>query len=135
MGGKLSLAFAIHDGTMAEDWTTITKRLEGLRMASPEGPLQDALGGVADLALHIRDGPLASVLFGWTSMSDLCIQQTDAAPYSGPFLRVSAQTAGTVEFRYEDTHKREHQWHRVVPADAAIGRLRAFLEQLHWTAP
>jgi hypothetical protein len=120
---------------MAEEWTTIAERLELLRGALPEGPEQEALAGIVRVALHIGTGPLASIFFGWTSMSDLCIQQTDVAPYSGPFLRVSPQADGLVEFRYEDTPKAERQWHRSVPADAAVGRLNAFLEQLHWTNP
>jgi hypothetical protein len=132
LGGKQTLVSAIDNGAMAEDWTNIAERLERLRTVTPEG--QEALGGIAALARHISKGPLASVLFGWTSMSDLCIQQTDVAPYSGPFLRVSPQAVGTVEFRYVDTGKAERQWHRAVPADAAVERLSVFLEQLHWTA-
>ena len=67
-------------------------------------------------------------------MFDLCIQQTDAPPCSGPYLKVSPLASGWVEFRYVDTAVVARQWHRKVPPDAVTARFRAFLEQLHWIA-
>jgi hypothetical protein len=82
----------------------------------------------------IAKGDLAPALFGWTSMNDLCIQQTDAHPGSGPFLRVSPLASGLVEFRYIDTRVTHRQWCREVPPEATLARFRSFLEQLHWIA-
>jgi hypothetical protein len=42
------------------------------------GPLAEAVAGVAALGDHIGRGRLSAILFGFTSMHDLCIQQTDA---------------------------------------------------------
>ncbi len=67
-------------------------------------------------------------------MFDLCIQQTDAAPYSGPYLKVASQHSGSVEFRYIDTAVQARQWHREVPPEAVNARFLAFLEKLHWIA-
>jgi hypothetical protein len=86
------------------------------------------------LAEHIAAGPLAAVLFGWTSMHDLCIQQSDVTPFSGPFLRVRALPTGMIEFRYEDTRIPERQWRREVPPAGVIGRFEAFLDQLRWVS-
>lgn len=93
-----------------------------------------ALSAIENLAVMITDGPLSSKLFGWVSMFDLCIQQTAAAPYSGPYLRVSALASGTVEFRYLDTAIPMRQWHREVPPEATVLRFETFLDQLHWVA-
>jgi len=66
-------------------------------------------------------------------MADLCLQQVPSGkPYDGPFLRISPRPDGTVEFRYADTSVASRQWHRVVKADDALGRLERFLQQLHW---
>lgn len=92
-----------------------------------------ALAGLQNLARHIATGPLRNSLFGWTSVWDLCIQQGDHAPYSGPYLRVSPVGSGMIEFRYIDTPIRSRQWVRQVPAEAIIRRFDVFLEQLRWT--
>jgi hypothetical protein len=90
---------------------------------------------VAALARHIQETELSSGLFGWTSMFDLCITQTEVSyPYYGPYLRVSPQPEGMVELRYIDTPVEAKQWQRTVPAEAAISTLREFLHQLHWFA-
>jgi hypothetical protein len=94
-----------------------------------------ALGGVVAVAASIADGPLASALFGWTSMFDLCIQQTDTGPdTTTAYLRVSPLDSGLVEFRYVDTRMSERQWHREVQPEAAVARFDAFLRQLRWVA-
>ena len=72
-------------------------------------------------------------LYGWTSMWDLCIVQSEVNyPDVGPHLRVSAVSESELEFRYIDTAVLERQWTRVVPWDAAWDRFLVFLEQLHW---
>ncbi|PSJ40531.1 hypothetical protein C7I55_09365 [Sphingomonas deserti] len=63
---------------------------------------------------------------------DLCIQQTDVAPCTGPFLRISPLTSGLVESRYHDTVLAAPQSSRVVPPEGVIGRFEAFLDQLGW---
>jgi hypothetical protein len=74
-----------------------------------------------------------STLFGWSSMHDLCISQVPATyPYNGPYLRISPQRGGTVEFRYIDTPIKEKQWSRIVTGNAAFERLVSFANQLHW---
>lgn len=117
---------------MAETWTHIQNRFQELRRGGHDANLRAALASVEQLAAHIAEGPLADALFGWSSMSDLCVQQTDAEPYSGPFLSVSPQSDGMVEFRYHDTAIASRQWSRLVPTEGVIGRFEAFLDQLHW---
>lgn len=82
-------------------------------MIDAADPFVSAFGGVEDLAIFIASGPLNSVLFGWTSMFDLCIQQVDVEPYSGPHLRVSPLR-------------------RDVTPDAAVSRFFRFMDQLGW---
>jgi len=115
-------------------WPDIVARFREAEIALPSDAFSAALNGVGRLAMTIADGPLSSALFGWTSMFDLCIQQTDAPPCSGPYLKVSPLPLGSVEFRYIDTAVQTRQWHREVPPDAVTARFRAFLEQLHWIA-
>lgn len=119
---------------MIEPWPAIVATIRSRDTTSLPSAFRRALGGIETLAASIAEGPLASNLFGWTSMFDLCIQQTDGAPYAAAYLRVSPLPSGLVEFRYVDTGKGERQWHREVPADAVIARLGAFLRQLHWIA-
>ena len=72
-------------------------------------------------------------LFGWTSMLDLCIVQTEVSyPYDGPLLRLSPVSDHQIEFRYIDTHDKAQQWHRTVDAEQALPRLIKFLDQLRW---
>lgn len=93
-----------------------------------------AHSAVGDLASHIAQGPLGLALFGWKSMHDLGIQQTNVDTFTTSHLRVSPQDDGTVEFRYVDTNIKSRQWSRTVPHDGVIGRFEAFLDQLHWIA-
>jgi hypothetical protein len=115
-------------------WATIAERYRFRRGDRLSDLFGEALGSIESLADTIATGPLSSVLFGWTSMFDLCVQQTDAFPGSGPYLKVSPLPSGWVEFRYVDTAIRSRQWHREVPPEAVIPRFRGFLEQLHWLA-
>jgi hypothetical protein len=111
-------------------WPAIVARYAEHRPAV----VSDALGAVEALAITIAQSELSSVLFGWTSMFDLCIQQTDADPGSGPYLRISPSAADVVEFHYFDTPIQSRQWHREVPPEAVLPKFSAFLDQLGWIA-
>lgn len=115
-------------------WSTIVERYRFRRGDMLAGLYGEALRAIEELANSIASGPTAAILFGWTSMFDLCIQQTDAFPGSGPYLKVSPLPSGMVEFRYIDTAIEDRQWHREVPPEAVAGRFRAFLDQLGWLA-
>ena len=85
------------------------------------------------LVKQIRGSRYENGIFAWTSMYDLCIVQTEVEyPYDGPYLRVSPQQNGKVEFRYVDTLKKKNQWVRLVSAGDAFDRLRRFFDDLHW---
>jgi len=116
---------------MSEAWTDIVARVRQMRGIGDEA-FQAAVAGVEEVAVLIAEGPLGAALFGWTSMHDLCVQQTDVAPYAGPYLRIAPQLSGMVEFRYLDTAIADRQWQRVVPAGAAPAQLATFLRQLGW---
>ena len=114
---------------MTQSWSLIVARYA-------QHPVDNvSVNGVAALARHIHDSALSSGLFGWTSMFDLCITQTEVFyPYDGPYLRVSPAMNGMVDFRYFDTMVTSQQWQRTVPASETIARLQGFLAQLHWFA-
>jgi len=119
---------------MQNSWPSIVASIQGRRLTDAADPFASAFGGVEALASFIASGPLNSVLYGWTSMFDLCIQQIDVAPYSGPYLRVSPLHSGRVEFRYVDTAIAQRQWHRETTPDAVVPRLIRLMDQLGWTA-
>ena len=96
------------------------------------GPAIDAM---LDLSQRISNSPLASGLYGWTSMFDLFITQTAVAyPYDGPRLRVAPllPDGQLVELRYLDTMEEGKQWSRTVEAALAVPRFLKFLDQLRW---
>ena len=97
------------------------------------GPYVDAVAGIEALVHHIAASPLSGALFGFSSMHDLCIQQSDAHPQTAPYLRISPLRSGLVDFRYIDTPIAERQWQRLVAPGAACERLTAFLARLRWT--
>lgn len=140
MGGKRTFAridsfLPVRQGlSMDEDWSQIRDRFRVLRKTAPSGLWADALFGVEQLAHHIAAGPHRDFIFGWTSIHDLCVQQTDVRPHSGPFLRVRPLTTGVIEFRYLDTAIQNRQWFREVPPAGVIGRFDTFLDQLGWVA-
>jgi hypothetical protein len=112
---------------MTKDWPSIVARYAEAATSDP------SIAGIAALARHIQETELSSGLFGWASMFDLCITQTEASyPYDGPYLRVAPRLEGMVEFRYIDTRVEAQQWQRTVPATEVIPRLHSFLGQLHW---
>ena len=126
---------ALHAPLMSPSWSAIVDKYRWSFAADgDDSALRQAVQGVGDLAAYIDETPLGTALFGWTSMFDLCIQQTDHPPYSGPYLRVSPLPSGNVEFRYFDTEIKARQWHREVPAKRAIARLNRFLNQVRWVA-
>jgi hypothetical protein len=96
------------------------------------GPAIDAM---LELTQHIANSPLASGLYGWTSMFDLFVTQTEVAyPYDGPRLRVAPlfPDGRLVELRYLDTMEENKQWCRTVEAAHTVPRFLKFLDQLHW---
>jgi hypothetical protein len=116
---------------MKESWPDLVEEIR-LRGRQSSGGFQLALNGVEAIATLIAEGQIGLTLFGWTSMFDLCIQQTEVAPYSGPYLRISPLPAALVALRYHDTAVSARQWHREVPPESAVAMFEAFLEQLHW---
>lgn len=115
---------------MARAWNDIIDRLR--RKRADDDLFAAAQDGVLRLAEHIANDSRRATLFGWMSMHDLCIQQTDVEPFSGPYLRLSPLSSGAVGFRYDNMRRRDRDWYREVPAHAAIDRLEAFFAQLHW---
>jgi hypothetical protein len=90
---------------------------------------------MAILVSEIERSRYKEGLFGWTSMTDLCIAQTSVTyPHCEPYLRISPISAEQLEFRYIDTPNKKNQWHRVVHGTDGFHRLESFLEQLHWFA-
>jgi hypothetical protein len=114
-----------------QPWAQIVTFFGEIRRRVGDGEFASALAGVEGVATLIAEAPANYGLFGWTSMHDLCIQQTDGAPGAGPYLRISPQK-GSVEFRFVDTAIASRQWIRRVPAEKARERFVQFLDQLHW---
>ncbi len=124
-----------HRGTdpgMKQDWEQIVSYFGAARLRSVSDDLKAALGGIEEVAKSISQNAMRQGLFGWTSMLDLCVQQTDIQPYSGPYLRVSPLASGMIEFRYLDTAVENRQWHRTEVPTQAVWRLEAFFDQLGW---
>jgi hypothetical protein len=113
---------------LIQPWSRIVEHYE--RYA--EGSL--SLRELAVLARLVGNSPpLAHGLFGWTSMHDLCVVQTEVTyPYHGPKLIVSPLATGQIELRYIDTPDKTKHWHRIVDADQAVPQLLKFLDQLRW---
>ncbi len=112
---------------MNQPWSKIVARYEEYNGDDP------AIRAVLVLSKYIAGGPLATGLYAWTSMFDLCITQTPVEyPYDGPYLKVSPLRGGRVEFRYLDTQVEEQQWHCAVEVIDTVPRLLNFLDQLHW---
>ena len=112
-------------------------------MVQPWGKIRSHFAHHVDLGLpfdsmvklvsEIEASPFATGLFGWTSMHDLCIVQTQVTyPYHGPYLRISPCADGQLEFRYLDTTIKDKQWRRTVDGREGFARLERFIDQLHW---
>ena len=114
---------------MIKPWANIRDYFEEL------ANLSDSFEAMANLVTDIERSRYKEGLFGWTSMTDLCIAQTSVTyPQIEPYLRISTLSDGQLEFRYVDTHNKKKQWHRVVHGTDGFHRLERFLEQLHWFA-
>jgi len=119
---------------MNEPWIAIAADIRRRREGIDHAAFAAAMHGIEQVALFISRGQLNYGLHGWTSMHDLCIQQSDVTPYSGPYLRLSPSESGEIQFRYVDTQVDDRQWKRTVLPEQAVERLSAFMEQLHWVA-
>lgn len=120
---------------MRSTWPEIAATFTGFLNSMEPGPYVDAVAGIEALVHHIAASPLSGALFGFSSMHDLCIHQTDSHPFEGrggPYLRVSPQQSGLIEFRYVDTHVAARQWTRIEPPERTLARFDHFLNQLHW---
>jgi hypothetical protein len=115
---------------MVEPWPDIAARY--FRKFAPSEPFQAAYDSVGALSAEIERTWLRDQIFGWTSMHDLCVQQTDHQPYTRPHLRISPRRSGEVHFRFIDTPIVARQWHRVVVPDAVASRFARFLDDLKW---
>ena len=114
---------------MIKPWANIRDYFEEL------ANLSDSFEAMANLVTEIERSRYKEGLFGWTSMTDLCIAQTSVTyPQIEPYLRISTLSDGQLEFRYVDTHNEKKQWHRVVHGTDGFHRLERFLEQLRWFA-
>ena len=118
---------------MSEPWANIVAKFGQKRMLGDDA-FRTAVAGIEQVVMLISEGALRHSLFGWTSMHDLCVQQTDTPPYAGPYLRLSPLPSGMVDFRYIDTAVADRQWQRTVAADAAAAQLSSFLDHLGWTS-
>ncbi|OHV22141.1 hypothetical protein EOS93_32205 [Rhizobium sp. RMa-01] len=119
---------------MIRSWHLIVDHIRSVRENSADEKFSSALRGVERLADFIAHNSLRHALFGWTSMADLCVQQTGHAAPSVAHLRISAQASGLIEFRYIDTHVEGRQWTRTEPPERAVHRFTTFLDQLHWVS-
>lgn len=117
---------------MSEPWANIVVTF-GQKRKLEDDAFRTAIAGIEQVAILISKGALGRSLFGWTSMHDLCVQQTDTPPYAGPYLRLSPLPSGKVDFHYIDTAIADRQWHRTVAADAASAQFSSFLDKLGWT--
>ena len=112
---------------MTKPWPEIVNHYDAV------GDDSRSIQALATVARRIAETALSGGLFGWTSMLDLCVVQTEVSyPYNGPLLRISPVSNDQLEFRYEDTSDKAKQWHRTVDADEAIPRMLRFLDQLRW---
>src|SRR5215470_7892859 len=85
------------------------------------------------LVEQIEGSRYANGIHGETSVCDLCITQLPQSAYpDGPYLRISPQADGLLEFRYFDAYVRNRQWFRRVKQDEGFSRLELFYDQLRW---
>lgn len=118
---------------MAKGWREIADYFEGMLARREDDGMRTASAGVMEVVLFIGNSPLGHSLFGWTSVHDLCVQQRDIEPYSGPYLRISPLSSGMIEFRYVDTAIEGRQWSRTELPERTVERLETFLDQVGWT--
>ena len=116
---------------MLQSWPEIERFYEELEVAADDGEFRFAVRAIGQIANRIARGDFGASLFGWTSMHDLCVQQTNIAPFAGSFLRISPKFEA-VEFRLMDTEIQSRQWSRLVPPTEAISTFKTFFEDLRW---
>lgn len=117
---------------MAKTWEQIADHFYDIGQRAIDMNAITALAGIEDIARCIGRSPRGASLFGWSSVYDLCIQQVDVEPYTGPYLRISPLTSGLLEFRYMDTAVQGRQWHRTETPSLAVRRLESFFKQMGW---
>ena len=109
---------------MIRPWSEIRSYYEQLG-----APLQ----GMLRLVEQIEGSRYANGIYGETSVCDLRITQLPQSAYrDGPYLRISPQADGMLEFRYIDTYVRNGQWFRRIKQDEGFSRLERFFDQLRW---
>lgn len=118
---------------MSEPWSEIAAFYRQFPHERGDDAYWLACSEIGSLAFAISQHRLNSFLFGWTSMHDLCIQQRDLEPFSGPYLRIAPLHSGRVDFRLIDTPIAASQWHREVDAVDTTKRFIGFLAQIKWT--
>jgi hypothetical protein len=118
---------------MPQPWPLIVARYEE-KIATKwvDETFNQPLNAIRNIAGEIERSWLGNTLYGWTSMHDLCIQQTDHKPYSRPYLRISPLLSGELDFRFVDTPVATRQWHRVVPPGDAMTTFSNFLDAVRW---
>src|SRR5215467_14819886 len=78
------------------------------------GQLGAPLQVMLRLVEQIEGSRYANGIHGETSVCDLRITQSPKSAYPyGPYLRISPQADGLLEFRYFDTYVRNRQWSRI----------------------
>jgi hypothetical protein len=112
---------------MITPWPSIRQFYEDLASRGLEAD------NMLQLVAGIESSAHRDHLFGWTSMHDLFIVQTQVEhPYNGPYLRISPSAGDCLEFRYIDTFVTSDQWHRTAAPGTGLVRLADFMASLHW---
>ena len=115
---------------MTKPWKKIDQFYSELPVGVP------AFDSMRSLVKQIVGSAYENGIYAWTSMHDLCIVQNEVEyPYNGPYLRISPQQNGNVEFCYVDTYIKNKQWRRVVSGEKSFDRLCRFFNELHWFSP
>ncbi len=110
---------------MTRSWNKLSEHYRGRN--------EESLVALGDLCQKIDDGYFSAVVYGWSSMWDLCIVQNKVAyPYDGPYLKISPTSENELEFRYVDTNMEAKQWFRVYAAAEYEEAFNSFIEKLHW---
>lgn len=115
---------------MIRKWNDISSDYE--RLSSNDNNLLS----IYNLVVSIRDSKYSTHIYGWTSVCDLYIVQSEVNhPYDGPKLLVRQLESKKLEFRYIDTFKTERQWSRVFEGSDGFRKLEKIFFDLHWFYP
>jgi hypothetical protein len=116
---------------MTEDWGKVRSFYADLYARQRTN--KTTWSGMLSLVDAIVDSPYRDGLFPWTSVTGLCITQTEVEfPYKGPKLKIEPQRDGWVELSYGDLTSSVKPWRRRVKADDAFARLEKFFDELSW---